>query len=71
MRYSIVQTVLAKRRGFIPIFHRMNSDGTQMIVNENELLTVDEDVEKAAKTLGGELLGLSELNKKIKEWQHE
>ena len=70
MLYAIINTKKGEEQGFLPVSHRMMSEGKEMIVNENELRLVDEELMEAVKKLGGtELLTNSELHNIIKHSQ--
>ena len=67
MLYAIINTKKGEEQGFLPVSHRMLSEGKEMIVNENELRLVDEDLSEAVKKLGGDkLLTNRELHDIIK-----
>lgn len=67
MLYAIINTKKGEEQGFLQLSHRMLSEGSKMIVNENELRLVDEDLIEAVKKLGGDkLLTNSELHNIIK-----
>ena len=67
MLYAIINTKKGEEQGFLKLSHRLLSEGSKMIVNENELRLVDEDLMKSVKKLGGtELLTNSELHNIIK-----
>lgn len=61
MLYSIINAKKGEEHGFLPITHQMLAKGKKMIVNENELRLLGEDIEAAAKILGGSILTHGEL----------
>ena len=67
MLYAIIDTKKGEGQGFLKLSHRMLSEGSKMIVNENELRLVDENLSESVKKLGGEkLLTNRELHDIIK-----
>jgi hypothetical protein len=68
MKYCIGDLKICRDYGFRDDFHSVNEKKGKMVLNENELRRVDEDIEKAAKIVGGEILTLSQLEDKVKEW---
>ena len=67
MLYAIINTKKGEEQGFLKLSHRLLSEGSKMIVNENELRLVDEDLSESVKKLGGDkLLTNSELHNIIK-----
>lgn len=67
MRYSIIDTEKGKEHGLLPKCHVLSAGGEKMVVNENELLSVSTDIEKAAEMLGGRLLFNSEVANELKK----
>ncbi len=61
MLYSIIDTQKGEIAGFSPVAHVLIQNGEKMIVNENELRMIDDNIEYAAQTLGGEILTLAEV----------
>lgn len=61
MRYAIADVEKATKAGLVAKWHQVNKKNTLMAVNENELLKIDADPEKAAQMLGGRLMGLEEF----------
>lgn len=61
MKYAIVDTRRAGTHGIKSEYHRLSSDKSRMIVNENEL-RYRGDPETLAEELGGELITREELN---------
>lgn len=57
----------AEAVGLVAKWHQVNTKGTLMAVNENELLKIDADPEKAAAELGGTLMSLDEFKKEWKD----
>ena len=67
MLYAIINTKKGEEQGFLKLSHRLLSEGSKMIVNENELRLVDEDLSESVKKLGGDkLLTNRELHDIIK-----
>ena len=56
MLYAIINTKKGEEQGFLKLSHRLLSEGSKMIVNENELRLVDEDISESVKKLGGDKL---------------
>lgn len=67
MLYSIINTQKGVNAGFVRSAHILLAGGEKMIVNENELRVVDDDIEKAAKALGGSLITYGEALNIIKK----
>lgn len=68
MRYAIVKTELAVKMGFKPIAHRVSADGTQMVLNEQELRRVNKDIDIAARSLGGRAVRKDTALYRIRRW---
>lgn len=68
MRYAIVETSKAEAEGLKAKLHRTNKTGSNMAVNENELLKVNENPETAAAELGGKLQELQEFKNELNKW---
>ena len=66
MRYTIVLTSVAEKRGFTQPAHTTIEGGSKMVLNENELLLIGDDVEKVASELGGHIMTHSEVINFIK-----
>ena len=67
MLYAIINTKKGEEQGFLKLSHRLLSEGSKMIVNENELRLVDENLSESVKKLGGDkLLTNRELHDIIK-----
>lgn len=67
MRYSIIYTKLGEKYGLLPRLHKLTSNGEKMVVNENELLLIDGDIEKAASILGGAVMSHAETINELKK----
>lgn len=67
MIYSIIDKRLGEKQGFNPDYHRLLGD--KMVVNENELRKVNDDIEEAAKMLGGVLLTQAEVTNEIRRYR--
>lgn len=67
MRYSIIYTKLGEKYGLLPHLHKLTSNGEKMVVNENELLLIDGDIEKAASILGGAVMSQAETINELKK----
>ena len=52
MLYSIILTERGVKAGFSLLAHATYDDGRVMVVNENELRTLDDDIHAAAAKLG-------------------
>lgn len=70
MRYAVVETKKAENIGIRREYHRLNSDKSRMVVNENEL-KYEGDPEELAKQLGSKLITRTELDiiMNSKAWQ--
>lgn len=67
MRYSIIETKLGEKYGLLSHLHKLTSNGEKMVVNENELLLIDGDIEKAASILGGAVMSQAETINELKK----
>lgn len=70
MMYSIIDTEKGRAKGFQPHLHQTVLNGSKMVVNENELRTIDSDAATAAAMLDGTLLTLAELQNEINKYKH-
>lgn len=75
MKYAIISTEKAREAGINPLFHRTNKAGTEIIVNENELLKLGKplglDNLSMAEQLGGDkLLGRKEMRQRLIRWNN-
>ncbi len=61
MLYSIIDTKKGEAYGIAPRLHILCDKGAKMIVNENELRTVNQDIEAAAEMLGGTVMTEGEI----------
>lgn len=74
MKYIIIDTQKAYNVGILSP-HRLNNEGTKMIINENDLKNcpaiIGQTIEEKAENIGGEVYSLPELNNLINEggWQ--
>lgn len=60
MKYTIVPKENAEAAGFSALTHRVVNNGTEMVLNENELLRIGNDVQEIAQSLGGELMSYAQ-----------
>lgn len=67
MKYSIIVSSKGEDYGISPELHRTVSNGSKMVVNENELRLIDPDIDTAASLLGGVVMSqcevINELNR--------
>lgn len=61
MLYSIIDTKKGEANGIVPRLHILCDKGAKMIVNENELRTLNPDIEAAADLLGGTVMTEGEI----------
>lgn len=54
MKYALVNKKKGEERGFDAYLHTVTKKG-EMVLNENELLEVNPDIDKAAAELGGKV----------------
>ena len=67
MLYSIIDKKLGKKYGLLPHLHQLTANGTQMVVNENELRLIDSDINAAAAMLGGRVMDEGETFNELKK----
>ena len=69
MLYSIILTERGVKAGFSLLAHATYDDGRVMVVNENELRTLDGDIHTAAAKLGGKVMTHSEVINTLKTYE--
>lgn len=69
MLYSIILTDRGVKAGLSLLAHATYDDGRIMVVNENELRTLDDDIHAAAAKLGGEVMTHSEVINTLKTYE--
>lgn len=69
MLYSLIETQKGEAHGMVPRLHILCDKGTKMIVNENELRTVNQDIEVSAAVLGGIVMTEGEIYNEINKYK--